>query len=372
MVSADNDAQTSSFPALAASWQATLVVGVLTLIIGLVVSFHPTGSLNVVAVLLGILMILSGIFHLIRMFDSEEIHRVWLGIAGLMFIVVGVVLIRHLDLSRAAIGLVIGITWIVQGLTALIGGIAGDVREGRAWWITFGVISVIAGLVVVSAPASSLNVLAVLLGIWFVIMGIFEIIGALMLRHASSRSHGDVTRLTAHPRRVMSVWLGATAPNRTTWSPSSRNKVRELGTCGSPRPGRTRRSRSMTGPRPTSAAPPTSTFERGSPGDAGARIEAVVPLPRMPSARLSNWPGRPAPNAVKGACWSEGPEQPERHLEESQTFTGHLSLLCAGAPWNTLGVHGGADRLQGREHVRHCAAGFLVLGRPHAARTASA
>jgi uncharacterized membrane protein HdeD (DUF308 family) len=100
-----------------------------------------------------------------------------------MFIVVGVVLIRHLDLSRAVIGLVIGITWIVQGLTALIGGMAGDVREGRVWWILFGVVSVIAGLVVISAPASSLNVLAVLLGIWFVIMGIFEIIGALMLRH---------------------------------------------------------------------------------------------------------------------------------------------------------------------------------------------
>ena len=183
MASVDTDTQTSSFSALAASWQATLVVGTLTLIIGLVVSFHPTGSLNVVAVLLGILMILSGIFHLIRIFDSNETHRVWLGIAGMMFIVVGVVLIRHLDLSRAVIGLVIGITWIVQGLTALIGGMAGDVREGRVWWIRFGVVSVIAGLVVISAPASSLNVLAVLLGIWFVIMGIFEIIGALMLRH---------------------------------------------------------------------------------------------------------------------------------------------------------------------------------------------
>ena len=183
MVSVDDDTQTSPALALAASWQATLVLGALTVILGLVVSFHPTGSLNVVAVLLGILMILSGIFHLIRMFDSNEVHRVWLGIAGLMFIVVGVVLIRHLDLSRALIGLVIGITWIVQGLTALIGGMAGDVREGRAWWIIFGVVSVIAGIVVASTPASSLNVLAVLLGIWFVIMGIFEIIGALLLRH---------------------------------------------------------------------------------------------------------------------------------------------------------------------------------------------
>ena len=97
---------------------------------------------------------------------------------------IGVVLIRHLHLSRALIGLVIGITWIVQGLTALIGGISGGVREGRAWWITFGVVSLIAGIVVAVAPESSVTVLAVLVGIWFIIMGIFEIIGAFLLRHA--------------------------------------------------------------------------------------------------------------------------------------------------------------------------------------------
>ena len=168
---------------LARTWQATLFLGVVTLILGIIVSFHPTGSLNVLAVLLGVLMILSGIFHLIRVFDPEESHRVWVGIAGLLFIVIGVVLIRHLHLTRAIVGLVIGITWIVQGLAALAGGISGGVREGRAWWIIFGVVSLIAGIVVVSAPASSLTVLAVLLGIWFVIMGIFEIIGGFMLRH---------------------------------------------------------------------------------------------------------------------------------------------------------------------------------------------
>jgi uncharacterized membrane protein HdeD (DUF308 family) len=170
--------------AIAASWQATVILGALTLILGLIVSFHPTGSLNVVAVLLGVLMILSGIVNLIRVFDPEERHRVWLGIAGLLFIVIGVVLIRHLHLTRSLIGLIIGITWIVQGLTALIGGISGGVREGRAWWIIFGVVSLIAGIVVASTPASSLDFLAVLLGIWFVVMGVLEIVGALLLRHA--------------------------------------------------------------------------------------------------------------------------------------------------------------------------------------------
>ena len=184
MVSDEYGSQPSPPGLLAGTWQATLFVGAATLVLGLVVSFHPTGSLNVVAVLLGILMIFSGIFHLIRVFDPAETHRVWLGIAGLLFIVIGVVLIRHLHLTKSIIGLLIGITWIVQGLAALIGGISGGVREGKAWWIIFGVVSLIAGIVVVSTPASSLTVLATLLGIWFIVMGIFEIIGGLLLRHA--------------------------------------------------------------------------------------------------------------------------------------------------------------------------------------------
>ena len=166
------------------SWLAAVIVGALTLILGLIVALHPSTSVNVIAVLLGILTILSGIFHLIRVFDPQEAHRVWLGIAGLLFIVIGVILIRHLHLTRAIIGLIIGITWIVQGLAALIGGISGGVREGRAWWIIFGAASLIAGIAVTVTPASSLNVLATLLGIWFMVMGVFEIIGGLLLRHA--------------------------------------------------------------------------------------------------------------------------------------------------------------------------------------------
>ena len=184
MVSDEDGAQPAPPGILAGSWQAMLSLGVLTLILGIIVSFHPTGSLNVLAVLLGVLMILSGIFHLIRVFDPVELHRVWLGIAGLLFIVIGVVLIRHLHLTRALIGLIIGITWIVQGLAALIAGISGGAREGRAWWIIFGVVSLIAGIVVAAAPASSLTALAVLLGIWFIVMGIIEIIGGFMLRRA--------------------------------------------------------------------------------------------------------------------------------------------------------------------------------------------
>ena len=182
MESGDYDASPSPVLGMAVAWQATLILGVLSVILGLIVSFHPEGSLNVLAVLIGVFAILSGIFHLIRVFDARESHRIWLGISGLLFIIVGVVLIRHLSLTRALIGLFVGITWIIQGVSALIGGIAGGVREGRAWWIAFGAVSLIAGIVVAATPVDSLTVLAVLIGIWCIIMGIFEIIGGLMLR----------------------------------------------------------------------------------------------------------------------------------------------------------------------------------------------
>ena len=119
-------------PALGAigSWQTTLVVGFATLILGLIVSFHPSGSLNVIAVLIGLLVVISGMFDLVRMFGSGESHRVWMGISGLLLIVLGVILIRHLDLTVAIIGLIIGIAWIIQGLSALAVGFGET--EGRA------------------------------------------------------------------------------------------------------------------------------------------------------------------------------------------------------------------------------------------------
>ncbi len=184
----ENDLADEEVPAalvMASAWQATLLIGVVTLILGIIVTLHPSGSLNVIAVLVGILAIISGIFQLVRVFDRTEQHRVWLGISGFVFIVVGVVLIRHLHLTVAAIGLLVGITWIVQGIAALIAAFSGA-REGAVWWGIFGAISLIAGIVVVSTPTTSVTVLAVLLGIWFIVMGLFEIIGAFLIRHAVS------------------------------------------------------------------------------------------------------------------------------------------------------------------------------------------
>lgn len=174
------------------SWQTTVMVGAVTLILGLIVCFHPTDALNVIAVLLGVLMIISGLFHLIKMFKSSEAHRVWMGISGLLLVVLGVVLIRHLHLTVATMGLIIGISWIVQGLSALTAAFSGNSSEGRGWWICFGIVSLAGGIVITAVPVASVTALAVLIGIWFVIAGLFEIFDGFLLRHMIRKSRTTI------------------------------------------------------------------------------------------------------------------------------------------------------------------------------------
>jgi uncharacterized membrane protein HdeD (DUF308 family) len=168
-------------------WQASFLLGLITVVLGLIVSFHPVTSLVVVVVLLGIGLIASGIFHLARALDGAEQDRVWRAIAGVVCVVTGVVLIRHLHLSLALAGLIIGFTWIVQGVSALFEGISGRRRTEAGWLVFFGVISLIAGIVVMSVPISSVTALAVLMGIWFIVLGVLEMLGALVLRRIAIR-----------------------------------------------------------------------------------------------------------------------------------------------------------------------------------------
>jgi uncharacterized membrane protein HdeD (DUF308 family) len=179
--------QADGAPRWLMGWQASFLLGLITVILGLIVSFHPVTSLVAVVVLLGIALIVSGIFHIARALDGAERDRVWRAIAGVVCIVTGVVLIRHLHLSLALAGLIIGFTWIVQGVSALLEGVSGHRRTEAGWWVFFGVISLIAGIVVMSVPISSVTALAVLMGIWFVVMGVLEMLGALVFRRTAIR-----------------------------------------------------------------------------------------------------------------------------------------------------------------------------------------
>ena len=65
----------------------------------------------------------------------------------------------------------------------------------RGWTIFFGVISVIAGVVVVAWPFGSLVVLTVVAGIWLVVIGMTEIVGGFAMRNDLKKAEQTVARV---------------------------------------------------------------------------------------------------------------------------------------------------------------------------------
>jgi uncharacterized membrane protein HdeD (DUF308 family) len=180
-------------------WRASFTVGLITVVLGLIVAFRPTESLTLVMVLFGLLLLFSGAYQVARAFDTAAGDRVWHGLAAVAFIIAGLVMIRHIQFSLAVIGMVIGVTWVVQGIALLAMSLLTRPRAHAGWTAFFGVVSLIAGIVVMTAPAVSVATLTSLVGAWFVVMGLLEMFGALLYRRGARRADGPAAGTAAVP-----------------------------------------------------------------------------------------------------------------------------------------------------------------------------
>jgi uncharacterized membrane protein HdeD (DUF308 family) len=176
-------------------WGWILAYGILTLAAGIAVLVWPSQTLLVIAVLFGIQLIVSGILRLVAAFavDATSGTRALLALLGILSVIVGLWAVRHVSLTLLALAVLLGIYWIVSGTIELFAAISHRETRERGWTIFMGVLSILAGLVVLVWPAPSLLTLALVLGIWLVIFGVMEIMAAFRLRqvgHAASRLVG--------------------------------------------------------------------------------------------------------------------------------------------------------------------------------------
>jgi uncharacterized membrane protein HdeD (DUF308 family) len=168
--------------AVAREWPAVMFVGLLTLALGVIVVVWPEQTLVVLSVLLGIQLLLAGVFRLISAFSSEAMAPVFLGFVGILGMVAGVAVLRHPFETVAVLATILGIVWIVSGTIDIISAIADSQLDGR-WLIGFaGALAVVAGVIVVSWPGPTVTVVAWIAGIYLIVVGITTAYGAFRLR----------------------------------------------------------------------------------------------------------------------------------------------------------------------------------------------
>lgn len=158
------------------------ISGGVAVVLGAVLLFWPAKTISVLAVFLGLYFLVAGIMRLGVGIFSRGIGggiRTLNIILGILLVLLGIVALK--DVSTAAAVLVIfalafiGVGWIVEGVMALVE--AGRVRSS-GWAIAYGVLSIIAGLVVLFLPASSAVFLVLFAAIALIVLGIIGIVRA--------------------------------------------------------------------------------------------------------------------------------------------------------------------------------------------------
>ena len=156
--------------------------GVVSVIVGILILAWPGKTAMVVAAIIAIYTIVTGLVYAGRGIFSKS-KGGWARVGhialGILFIVAGVIAFANLGATTVwlaiFIGILIGVMWIIEGIVSL--STLGD-APSKVWTIIFAIISIIAGVVLLFSPLWGAVVIWWLIGISAIVLGIIQVVRA--------------------------------------------------------------------------------------------------------------------------------------------------------------------------------------------------
>ncbi len=167
-------------------WTSAILSGLLAVIIGVVILNWPEPSVAAAAVFFGVYLVVSGLALVFLAFSLPVSggSRFLCFLGGVASITLGILAFRHFGEGYAVLLLAIWIAtgFIFRGVSVTASAIGDPRFPGRGWAICFGLLSLIAGFVVLAYPFDSIVTLALVVGVWLIILGIAEIVSGIGMR----------------------------------------------------------------------------------------------------------------------------------------------------------------------------------------------
>lgn len=180
-------------------WKSALLSGILAVILGVMVLVWPAITILVAAVFFGAYLLVTGIAQVVFAFSLHVSAggRVLLFLSGAAALILAVLCFRSLQDSILLLAIWIGIGFVFRGVATAVSAISDPTLPGRGWEIFIGVISLIAGVIILASPFESLATLTLVIGIWLIVLGVFEIVSAFGIRSASKKLNEVGQQVTA-------------------------------------------------------------------------------------------------------------------------------------------------------------------------------
>jgi uncharacterized membrane protein HdeD (DUF308 family) len=167
-----------------AAWQVVLLTGVTSLVLGVLVLVLPGASLFAAGILFGLYLLVSGVFQLVCAFGTHRTTslRVLAFISGALSVLLGLFCFRGPMRSILLLALWLGIGWLIRGITQTLAAVHDPAMPARGWQIFLGVVTFVGGIVLIDSPFTSVGVLTLVGGWWLVVVGVVESVTALRIR----------------------------------------------------------------------------------------------------------------------------------------------------------------------------------------------
>ena len=173
-------------------WKSTLLSGIAAIIVGVLAWTWPTLTIVVTAIFFGAYLLVTGITQVVFAFSLHVSAggRVLLFISGAAALILALLCFRSLQQSILLLSIWIGIGFIFRGVATAVSAISDTTLPGRIWEVVIGVLSLVAGIFMLSWPLESLETLTRVVGIWLIVIGLAEVLSSFGIRKASKRLSG--------------------------------------------------------------------------------------------------------------------------------------------------------------------------------------
>jgi len=161
-------------------WWLMALVGVATLGVGIFFVADPHETLSTFTVIAGIFLLVEGVLSIAGSIFGRGDGRGLLALVGVLSAIAGLILIKKPFDTLIVFTLIVGVWFVVAGIVRFV--VAFSVDENRGATFALAAIDLIAGVVILAWPKLGLATLAVIIGITLIIRGILLIVSGFSLR----------------------------------------------------------------------------------------------------------------------------------------------------------------------------------------------
>jgi uncharacterized membrane protein HdeD (DUF308 family) len=156
----------------------------------------PGVTIVIAAIFFGAYLLITGISQVIFAFSLHVSagRRMLLFLSGAAALILAVLCFLSLQESILLLAIWIGVGFIFRGVATAVSAISDPTLPGRWWEVFIGGISLVAGVVMLAVPFESILTLTRVVGIWLIVIGVFEAVSAFGIRSASKKLAGRVEK----------------------------------------------------------------------------------------------------------------------------------------------------------------------------------